>query len=85
MSGTDLSNSFRLGSLSPVETTVVMNVRRYRLAAGLSRRELGLLSGCSSRSFDYWEHGERCPKVGELGRVAVGLGRPVTDFFVEAQ
>lgn len=56
------------------------NLRRARLARGLSLRALADLTGLSKASLSQLERGEGNPTVGAIGRLATALDRSVTDL-----
>lgn len=56
------------------------NLRRARLARGLSLRALADLTGLSKASLSQLERGVGNPTVGALGRLATALDRSVTDL-----
>ena len=59
------------------------NVRRLRLAAGLSQAELAHRMGVDRAYVSGLEQGQRNPTVISLWHVAKALGVPVRSFFDE--
>lgn len=59
------------------------NIRRLRLAAGLSQEELAGEAGIAMRHLGRIERGEVSPTVDMLGKLAGALRLHPVDFFAE--
>lgn len=61
-------------------------MRALRLRAGLTQEALAERAGLSPRAVRAWEHGDRSPHAGNLGRIAavLGLDGPQRDELVSA-
>lgn len=68
---------------SPMEWAKIVgeNVRRLRLASGLSQEELAGEAGIAMRHLGRIERGEVSPTIDMLGKLATALGRHPVDFF----
>ncbi len=66
-----------------VRTLVGWNVRRLRVARGVSQERLAFDAGVDRSYVGGLERGEENPSVDVLERLAITLGIAVAEFFVE--
>lgn len=62
---------------------VGLRLRAFRERHGWSLRELSGRCGLSINAISRIERGENSPTIASLNKLAVALGVPITDFFVE--
>ncbi|MFH1176482.1 MAG: helix-turn-helix transcriptional regulator [Acidobacteriota bacterium] len=60
--------------LLPLRKLVADQIRRKRIAAGLSQEELGYRAGLHRTYISLVERGRKSPTVDSLGQIAVALG-----------
>ena len=63
--------------------TIGEKIKNERLAAGLSRKKLAKLAGCTDTAVRFWETGQRMPKVKQLQGLADALGVDFMNFIEE--
>jgi transcriptional regulator with XRE-family HTH domain len=64
-----------------VKVLVGRNVRRFRLAKGLTQEDLTEASGVSQQYISELERGARNPTIDTLAKIALALGVTTTDLF----
>ncbi len=66
-----------------VDRRVAANLRRLRIAAGLSQTEVADALGVSFQLVQKWEHARTRVSAGRLAQLAALFGVPVAELFAE--
>ena len=66
---------------SPLEKTVIDNIRRIRQEKGISQLRLSIFSGTSASYIGLMETYKNIPKLSTIERIAEALNVPVLDLF----
>ena len=69
--------------LSPLEKTVIDNIRRIRQEKGISQTRLSIFSGTSASYIGLMETYKNVPKLSTIERIAEALDVPVLKLFCE--
>ena len=67
-----------------IRKTVGANIRRYRIAAGVSQEELAARMGVDQGYVSRLEAGQRNPTITTIGSAAEALGIPAENLLVSA-
>ncbi len=69
--------------ISPLEKTVIDNIRRIRQKKGISQTRLSIFSGTSASYIGLMETYKNIPKLSTIERIAQALDVPVLQLFCE--
>ena len=64
----------------PRKSTLALNIRRARQAAGLSQRQAAILARINRPEFVYFEAGQRIPNATRLAMIARALDTTVSEL-----
>ena len=67
--------------ISPLEKTVIDNIRRIRQEKGISQLRLSVFSGTSASYIGLMETYKNIPKLSTIERIAEALNVPVLELF----
>ena len=56
-------------------------IKKYRIKANLSQRELGIKLGVSQQQIAQYESGTRVPKIENIQRIALALNVPIAEIW----
>lgn len=68
-----------------IQEQIAINLRRIRVARGISQDELALISGVERAYVGHLERGAKNPTVKTLEKISLGLQCRVRDFFEEVE
>ena len=71
----------RMKHYAKAKTDGMTDLKRARLAAGISQLELSIRTGLPSQRISFWERGCARPSQQSAIRLAKGLGMQVNDVF----
>ena len=69
------------GEPTPLEKTVIDNIRRIRQGKGISQTRLSIFSGTSASYIGLMETYKNIPKLSTIERIAEALDVPVLQLF----
>lgn len=69
--------------ISPLEKTVIDNIRRIRQEKGITQLRLSIFSGTSASYIGLMETYKNIPKLSTIERIADALDVPVLELFME--
>ncbi len=61
-----------------------MNIRKFRMSAGLTQDVLAFKLGVKRQTISMWETGESAPKTEMLPEIAKIFGCTIDDLFADA-
>lgn len=67
----------------PESTPLGSKLQQARQAAALSRAELAAVIGATERAVQFWETGQRMPRMRYLRAISAATEKPVAWFFEE--
>ena len=82
-----MKDNIKIGSMeteiSPLEKTVIDNIRRIRQEKGITQLRLSVFSSTSASYIGLMETYKNIPKLSTIERIADALDVPVLDLFME--
>lgn len=82
-----VKNNIKIDSMeveiSPLEKTVIDNIRRIRQEKGITQLRLSIFSGTSASYIGLMETYKNIPKLSTVERIADALDIPVIELFME--